>query len=87
MARLKNLGQVRRGLRVVRGIAGVPSRGMLLFQGEKKVGELRSVVATEAGFIGFAMLTRLGIEPNLGFSVEPAALPGDKVVVWMNSHS
>jgi folate-binding protein YgfZ len=43
MARLKNLGQVRRQLRVVRGRGTPPVAQAALYQGEKKVGEIRSV--------------------------------------------
>jgi folate-binding protein YgfZ len=87
MARLKNLGQVRRGLQVVRGSGEIPKSGAALFQGEKKAGEFRSVVTTENGFIGFAMLTRLGIDPGVGFTLEPTASAGEKAAIWMNSHS
>ena len=42
MARLKNLGQVRRHLRGVRGTGEVPKTGTPLFQGDRKAGEIRS---------------------------------------------
>jgi hypothetical protein len=49
---------------------------MALLQGEKRVGELRSVVADGAGgFIGLALLTKLGLDPLLPLAPEPGG-PG-----------
>ncbi|MBE2215647.1 MAG: folate-binding protein YgfZ [Opitutaceae bacterium] len=76
MARLHNLGQVRRRLFIVTAEAGVglPAKGTVLYAGSQKVGEIRAAVAagTEGGAIGLAMLqthavdsgTRLGLEPS-----------------------
>jgi folate-binding protein YgfZ len=68
MARLKNLGQVRRQLRVVQGTGGVPAPGAALFQEGRKAGEIRTSAAAGDGFIALAMLTRLGFDPKKGFS-------------------
>jgi tRNA-modifying protein YgfZ len=64
MARLHAMGQVRRGLFRVVGSGAPPPVGQPLFQGGRKVGELRSTVADGAGgFVGLALLTRMHLEP------------------------
>jgi hypothetical protein len=79
MARLKNLGQVRRRLQVVRGQGGRPPSGCALYQGQKKSGDLRSVAGDGNGFIAFAMLSLLNHDPESGFSFVPDGEP----VVWI----
>lgn len=59
MARLKSMGQVRRRLGRVRGDGPAPAAGEALLQAGQKVGELRSVVPADAGFVGMAMLALL----------------------------
>lgn len=73
MARLKAMGTVRRRLVRVRGYGrGVPAVPCALLQGEKRVGELRSAVADGAGgFIGLAMITKLGLDPVARLAPEP----------------
>lgn len=58
MARLHNLGKVRRRLYVVETGEPAPARapGTSLFAGPKRVGELRSLVSAGAQWIGLAML-------------------------------
>lgn len=68
MARLKAMGQVRRGLRRVSGRGQAPVAGTVLFQGERKVGELRSVAADGDGFVGLALLTWLNLDPAAGLA-------------------
>ncbi len=84
MARLKNLGQVRRQLRNVRGTGAAPKITTPLFQGNKKVGEIRSAVSTEEGFIALAMLTRMGLDENAGFSFDAAEPAEQKISIWMS---
>jgi folate-binding protein YgfZ len=85
MARLKNMGQVRRQLSRLRGTGPVPKGGTLLYQGVKQVGEIRSVASVGDGFIALAMLTRLGLDENVGFSFEPSEDPGlAKIIRWTN---
>jgi tRNA-modifying protein YgfZ len=76
MARLKAMGTVRRRLVRVRASVGVmPAVPCALLQGEKRVGELRSVVADGAGgFIGLAMVTKLGLDPVLPLAPEPGGV-------------
>lgn len=69
MARLKNLGQVRRRLHLVRGVGSVPAPGTALFQGERKVGETRSAVADGDGFLAMAMLSLVNLDPTVGLAI------------------
>ena len=76
MARLKNMGQVRRRLLRVEGPGAVPTElPVLLFAGGKKLGELRSAVRVGEGFVALAMISLLGMtgRPLLSFSPEGAA--------------
>jgi folate-binding protein YgfZ len=82
MARLKNLGQVRRELQRVRGKGPAPKLGTPLFQGEKKAGEIRSAVSSGEGFVALAMLTRLGLDEKTGFTFEPGT--GRNAELWTN---
>ncbi len=75
MARLKNLGQVRRQLRVVRGSGPPPAARAALYQGEKKVGEIRSAAGRENEFVALAMLSLINFQSTAGLSLEPAG-PG-----------
>lgn len=84
MARLKNLGQVRRQLQRVRGKGAPPKPGTLLFQQEKKMGEIRSAVSSAEGFVALAMLTRLGLDEKTGFTFEPGTEPGFDAELWTN---
>jgi folate-binding protein YgfZ len=80
MARLKNLGQVRRQLQVVRGTGSPPKPQAPLFQGAKKVGELRSVAAEGDGFVALAMLVQLNLAQREGLSLAPDTSPTILVV-------
>jgi folate-binding protein YgfZ len=69
MARLKNLGQVRRRLHLIRGTGTVPAAGTALFQGERKVGETRSAIELDDGFVGMAMLSLVNLDPPAGLAL------------------
>lgn len=71
MARLKNLGQVRRRLHVVRGTGVPPASRAALYQGEKKAGEIRSVAIQGSDFVALAMLSLINFVPGVGLSLEP----------------
>ncbi len=75
MARLRNRGQIRRQLRVVGGTGAAPGSGTALYQGGRKVGEIRSAALTGAGFIAMAMLLMPGTNEGAGlaFTVDGAA--------------
>ena len=79
MARLKSMGQVRRRLVRVRGSGDVPAVPTDMFQGERKVGELRSAVRSGEGFIGLALVSLLNAKAELGVSF---AEGGAEVVSW-----
>ena len=74
MARLKAMGQIRRKLMRVVGDEIRPPRGPRpLFQGAKRVAELRSTASLPTGgYVGFALVTLLGFDPTRGFSLEPS---------------
>ncbi len=69
MARLKNLGQVRRRLHLVRGTGPVPVAGTALYQGERKAGETRSAVADGDGFLAMAMLSLVNLDAAAGLAL------------------
>jgi len=69
MARLKNLGQVRCRLHVVRGSGLPPQLPATLYQGPNKIGELRSVVPEGNGYIAMAMLAQLNLNRAAGLSL------------------
>ncbi len=75
MARLKNLGQVRRRLHLVGGEGGPPSPSTPLFQGQRKAGEIRSAAGAGDGFVALAMLSLVGLDQAAGFSLAPDAPP------------
>lgn len=69
MARLKNLGQVRRRLHLVRGAGAAPAPGTALFQGERKVGETRSAAAAGDGFLAMAMVSLVNLDAAAGLAL------------------
>lgn len=85
VARLRAMGQVRRRLHRVRGVGAVPGVAAKdLFQAGRRVGELRSRASDgEGGFVGYALLTLLHLDPSRGLALgeaEPETLAvGDAV--------
>ncbi len=75
MARLKNMGQVRRRLFVVQGTGMPPGAGAPIFQHERKLGEIRSTARLDGGFVAMAMLNLLNLDEAAGFSLEAGAPP------------
>lgn len=75
MARLKNLGQVRRRLHVLRGRGVAPVAFAPLFQGEKKIGEVRSVAVRGDEFVALAMLSLVNLASQAGLSLSPNGPP------------
>jgi len=71
MARLKNLGQVRRRLLRVRGTGEQPEPTTAVFQAARKVGELRSVVRDDAGWSGFALVSLVQLNREAGLALAP----------------
>lgn len=62
MSRLKNLGQVRRRLHVVRGAGAPPAPRTAICQGNKRVGETRSAAPAADGFVAMAMLSLVNFD-------------------------
>ena len=71
MARLKNLGQVRRRLHVLRGAGQSPAFGSPLFQGDKRVGEIRSTARDGDDFVALAMLSLVNLTPTVPLGLIP----------------
>lgn len=71
MARLKSMGQVRRRLVRVHGCGDPPARPTALFQGERKVGELRSAAREGANWIGLAMVSLVQLKRDAGLALTP----------------
>ena len=80
MARLKNLGQVRRRLIRVRGGGAMPTVPAKLNQGGRAVGELRSIVTEGVGFAGLAMVSLVNLQKNQPLALE-GVTPGSVEIV------
>ncbi len=71
IARLKNLGQVRRALHLIAGVGAPPATGTALFQGERKVGEVRSGAAEGGEFLAMAMLSLVNLDAAAPLRLAP----------------
>jgi folate-binding protein YgfZ len=80
MARLKNMGQVRRRLHVIQGAGKPPAAQDTVYQGEKKIGQIRSVAAQGNGFVALAMLSLVPLAPADGLSMRPGAEPTARII-------
>ena len=69
MARLKNLGQVRRRLLRVRGTGEPPAGPASVFQAARKVGELRSAARDGAGWNGLALVSLVQLKREAGLAL------------------
>lgn len=69
MARLKNLGQVRRRLLRVHGRGELPARLAPVYQAARKVGDLRSAVRDGAGWNGFALVSLVALKREAGLAL------------------
>ncbi len=81
MARLKNMGQVRRRLLRVSGSGEPPVRSTPVFQAVRKVGEIRSAVRDGAGWIGFALVSLVQLNREAGLALGP---DGAAVIAFTN---
>lgn len=72
MARLKNLGQLRRRLHLVRGTGFVPVAGTELFQGGRRMGEIRTSAIDGEEFLALAMLSLGNLEVPAGLALASA---------------
>jgi folate-binding Fe-S cluster repair protein YgfZ len=75
MARLKNLGQVRRRLHLVHGMGAPPKPGSVLYQGDLHVGETRSAAVDGENFVTLAMLSLAKLDPAAGLTRVPGSTP------------
>lgn len=84
IARLKASGAVRRRLWRLRGRGVLPPEGpQALYQGERKVAELRTRVAlSSAEWIGLALVTLLAFQPGRGL----ALTPGGAETIWVEEN-
>lgn len=73
MARLKSMGQVRRRLLRVQGSTPIPQTPASLFQGDRRIGEMRTQVPTAEGFIGLALLSLLNLQRETALSFTPGS--------------
>ena len=80
MARLKNLGQVRRRLHRIHGTGAAPEALTSLFQGERQVGQIRSIAHQENEFVALAMLSLVNLAPVSGLSLAPNAAPTIRII-------
>jgi folate-binding protein YgfZ len=71
IARLKNLGQVRRALHLVSGAGAPPAAGTPLYQGDRKVGDVRSGAADGENFIAMAMLSLVNLAAGAPLGLSP----------------
>jgi tRNA-modifying protein YgfZ len=80
MARLKNLGQVRRRLHVIQGPGRPPAELAPLYQGEQMVGQIRSSAVQGNEFAAMAMLSLVNLRPGDGLSLMPAVEPTIRIL-------
>jgi folate-binding protein YgfZ len=80
MARLKNMGQVRRRLHRIHGSGAAPEALAPLYQGEKQVGQIRSIARQENEFVALAMLSLVNLDPVSGLSLAPNAAPAVRII-------
>lgn len=62
MARLKSMGQVRRRLIKLTGEGERPKPPALLFQGDMRIGEIRTAIETSSGYVGLALVSLLNVK-------------------------
>ena len=77
MARLKNMGQVRRRTMRVKVGVSLPQLPIDLFQGDRRIGDLRTVARAGDEFVGLALISLLHLQRDAGMSLAP----GGPVVV------
>ena len=80
MARLKSMGQVRRRLVRLRGSGEPPAPGAALHQAGRRIGEMKTAVRAGDGFIGFGLMTLLGLRVEEPVS---ASMDGGGEPIWV----
>jgi hypothetical protein len=80
MARLKNMGQIRRRLHIIEGPGAALVASAPLYQGERQVGQVRSVANHKDRSVALAMLSLVSLEPESGLNLAPNATPTVRIV-------
>lgn len=80
IARLSSMGTLRRRLLRVGGGGEAPATGTALFTAGRSIGEVRTVAATEAGWLGFAMVTLMHLVPDATVTLASVDGPVVRVV-------
>lgn len=80
MARIKNLGQVRRALHIVRGRGAVPAPSTPLYQAGQRVGEIRSAAPEGDCFVAMAMLSLVNYRSSQGLGLSASDAPDIEVL-------
>ena len=71
MARLKSMGQVRRRLLRVHGTGPLPSLPAAIFSADRRIGEIRTAVASDDGYVGLALLNLLNLKQDTALTFGP----------------
>ncbi|MDI1249012.1 MAG: folate-binding protein [Lacunisphaera sp.] len=80
MARLKNMGQVRRRLHRIHGSGAAPEALAPLYQRGKQVGQIRSIARQGNEFVALAMLSFVNLDPASGLGLAPNAAPAVRII-------
>jgi len=80
MARLKNLGQVRRRLHVLKGTGPAPAPLTPLYQGARQVGVVRSSANLAGTTVAHGMFSLLQLDAGAGVSLSPDTAPSFSIV-------
>jgi hypothetical protein len=76
------MGQVRRKLLRVHGRGTALASPAAIFQGERRIGELRTRAQSADGFEGLALLSLLNLQKDIGLSFSPS---GEAVMTVVES--
>jgi folate-binding protein YgfZ len=79
MARIKSLGRVRRKLVKVSGSDRAPSAPCALWQGQRREGELRTVIGSETGFMGLALVSVTSAVDGARYAFSPEGVPAAEI--------
>jgi tRNA-modifying protein YgfZ len=79
MARIKSLGRVRRKLVKVSASDCAPSAPCALWQGPRREGELRTVIGTETGYVGLALVSVTSAVEGARYAFSPEGVPAVEI--------
>lgn len=75
MARLHAMGNAQRRLVGVKSNTPLKNLPLILFLGERAVGEIRSAVASDGAWMGLALVKNRYVEPGMCLAIEPDGEP------------